>query len=181
MRTDERRSRRFSRRIIGGGAVLVALVLGSGTAALWPRDDVPRDPAAVVVLGGAGIERTDLGIELSERYDVPLVLSSSASSFGEARGLRCGREAICLAPRPETTTGEARDVARLAEERGWDHVTVATSRFHTTRARVLFRQCMGDEVTVVGAPRRPNGEVGLRSWLKEIGGTLAAWTFARAC
>jgi uncharacterized SAM-binding protein YcdF (DUF218 family) len=163
----------------------VALAIGvvgmAMVVAMWPRDDTPRDPDAIVVLGGAGRERTELGIELRERFRVPLVLSSSAIVFGHELGLECREDVICLEPDPETTAGEARSIAVLADERGWSHVTVATSRFHSTRARVLFRQCLGDRVTVIGAPQRDDQVITLRRRLNEILGTIAAWTFARAC
>ena len=150
------------------------------TVGLWPRDDTPVDPDAVVVLGGAGSERTELGIELRQRYDAILVLSSSAQSFGEDRGVECGRDALCIDPDPETTIGEARTVARLADDEGWDHVTVATARFHSSRARVLFRQCLGDRVTVVGAPK-PDGPVGVDRYVREAAATLVGMTTHRAC
>jgi uncharacterized SAM-binding protein YcdF (DUF218 family) len=144
-----------------------------------PSDDVPEDPDVVVVLGGFGQERADLGIELAERFGSPLLLSSSAAHFGAERGYRCGVEAICLQPEPETTTGEAQDVARLMVQRGWERATVVTSSFHTTRARILFRQCL-DSVSVVGAQRRDGGPE-LADYVREVVGTLAALSIRRAC
>ena len=162
-------------------AVATLLVIVAGAAfALWPRNDVPQEPDAVVVLGGFGQERADLGIELSQRYDAQLVLSSSASVFGEARGKQCGIDALCIDPEPETTRGEAETVADLSVDQRWDHVTVVTSRVHTTRARTLFRQCL-DEVTVVGAPPSADRGGALRRYLREAGATLLAWTISRAC
>jgi uncharacterized SAM-binding protein YcdF (DUF218 family) len=171
----------MTRLVVGGtGALLLAIM--AGTVAMWPRDDEPRNPDAVVVLGGAGSERARLGIELRDRYDAQLVLSSSASVFGEAQGAVCGEDAICFEPVPPNTTGEARNVAELAAIHGWGHVTVATSRFHSTRSRVLFRQCLGDDVTVVGAVREDGStSVGFRRRFKEVAGTIAAITVRRAC
>ena len=159
--------------------LLLGLVAAGTTLAMWPRNDVPGDPDAIVVLGGAGVERAQLGIELSERYDVPLVLSSSAVDYGGVLGLRCDVDAICFRPYPRTTSGEAASVAALAESMGWNDVTVATTRFHTTRARVLFRQCFGDRVTVVGA--HAYARRGLITYARETVGTLAAVTVRRAC
>ena len=171
-------------RIALGAAGLALVLSGAAVAALWPRNDVPRDPDAVVVLGGAGYERAELGIELAERYDAVLVLSSSAINFGRERGVACEQYPAvrCLyRPQPATTAGEARAVAALVEESGWDHVTVATSDFHTTRARVLFRQCLGDRVSVVGARPSESWARGLRTYLVEAVGTVAALTTRRAC
>jgi uncharacterized SAM-binding protein YcdF (DUF218 family) len=167
-------------RWVAWGAGALVLVTGVTTFAMWPRDDIPREPDAVVVLGGAGPERAQLGIELRDRYDAALVLSTSAINFARDQGVDCGPNVICVFRLdPENTTGEARRVAELAREHGWDHVTVVTTRFHTTRARVLFRQCLGDDVTVVGAVAV--GGRGLRTYVEETAGTVAALTFRRAC
>jgi uncharacterized SAM-binding protein YcdF (DUF218 family) len=171
-----------SRRIVTAtSAIAAGVLLLTGYLVFAPRDDDPRDPDVVVVLGGAGVERTRLGIELANRYDAELVLSSSQIHYGRRLGLECGVHVRCMYPEPETTRGEAMTVGDLAEAEGWNHVTVATSRFHTTRARTLFRQCLGDHVTVVGA-RPPGGsDVRFIRRLREAAGTIAAWTVQRAC
>jgi uncharacterized SAM-binding protein YcdF (DUF218 family) len=171
------------RRAILGAAGLALILTGAAVAALWPRNDVPRDPDAIVVLGGAGYERVELGIELADRYDAVLVLSSSAIRFGRERGVDCQTSPAgsCILPEPATTAGEARTVANLVEDRGWEHVTVATSDFHSTRARVLFGQCLGDRVTVVGARPSENWSRGLLTHLAEAAGTVVALTTRRAC
>jgi len=162
--------------------LVVALGLGALGVAVWPRDDVPREPDAIVVLGGAGPERAELGIQLAERYDAELVLSSSAAIFGEWQGRQCGVDAICFEPDPKNTAGEAENVARLASERGWDHITVATSDFHTARSRFLFRQCLGPErVTAVGADADRSLALRLSLALREATGLIAGATVARAC
>ncbi len=179
-RDRARSERTLVLRVLAWTLIPIIVVVATATAAMWPRDDVPRDPDAIVVLGGAGQERADLGIELHRRYDAELVLSSSAQVFAANRGIECGPAAICLDPEPETTIGEARAIAELAAERGWDHVTVATTRFHTTRARVAFRQCLGDDVTVVGAIGRPRSQE-FWLYLREAVATAATATVWRAC
>jgi len=172
---------------VGAAAVLALIVLllvAAGVAFarfMVPIDDVPRDPDAIVVLGGAGDERARLGLELAERYDAQLVLSSNARFFAAAQGAACEREAICFEPEAANTVGEARNVAALAEEYGWEHVTVATSDFHTTRTRYLFRQCFGDRVTVVGASRDDRPRIAVRLLLREAAGVIAGATIERAC
>ena len=160
----------------------VAVVAIAAPVVAWPRDDTPVAPDAVIVLGGAGAERTAVGDALATQHRATLVLSSSAQYFGERAGLRCGQEVVCLDPDPETTRGEARAVAALVEAEGWARVTVVTSRHHTSRARVLFRQCLADRVSVVGA-RRPDGSwwPGARGVGRELVGTVAAVTVQRAC
>ena len=161
--------------------VVLAAVSVAFIRFLLPTDDVPRDPDVVVVLGGAGAERAELGIELAERYDAQLVLSSSAAVFGEQQGRSCQRDAICIEPEPESTRGEAREIARLAEQEGWEHVTVATTAFHTSRSRFLFRQCLGDRVTVVGAVAEGRSRNTPALLLREGLGVIAGATIQRAC
>jgi uncharacterized SAM-binding protein YcdF (DUF218 family) len=163
--------------------LLLLLALGAAVGlARWTaaRDDVIGSPDVVIVLGGAGPERAELGAELHERYDVPLVLSSSAQVFGNELGYDCP-PAICITTDPETTTGEARGVARLAEQYGWEEVVVVTTDFHTARARMLFQQCLGDRVSVVGASRPEGDGPGLDRRLNEVVGMVAGTTVLRAC
>lgn len=172
------------RGVVRWGVVIVVLGLAPAvvlTIAVLPRDDVPREPDAVIVLGGAGVERAALGLALSRQHDAVLVLSSSAAYYGVRElGLECGVDAMCVDPDPENTQGEARLAHDLAAEHGWDHVTVATSRFHTSRARILFRQCLGDRVSVVGAPGSGHRTTPL-TLAREALGIVAAWTVQRAC
>lgn len=161
--------------------LLIAVLGGWFVVYMLPSDDLPQDPDAVIVLGGAGPERTALGIALSDRYDAQLVLSSNARYFGRRHGVTCDEQALCFEPAPPNTAGEAENVARLAEQYGWDHVTVATSDFHTSRSRFLFRQCLGrDRVSVVGTGDE-QGSMDLRLFLREATGLLAGATIARAC
>lgn len=164
---------------IGLGAMAALAAVSAMVLALTPRSDEPQDPDAVVVLGGEGYERSRLGIELSDQHDAQLILSSSAVWYGEKLGRDCTSDTRCITPDPETTRGEARAIAQLVESEGWRHVTVATSTFHTTRARLLFRQCLGDQVSVVGA--HPGKRVGAWRHLREVAGVVAATTVQRAC
>jgi hypothetical protein len=171
-----------------GLAVPVALVL-------FPYDDHPRSPDGVLVLGGVGRERVDLGITLAQQYEVPLVLSSSAVYFASERGYGCHLgNALCLQhPFAESTAEEAQDTLAFVEQQGLDHITVVTSSHHTARARILFRQCLGDRVTIVGAERpaampreereRPWAVQGVRprERVREIAGIIASVTIGRAC
>ena len=168
--------------IVAAGIALALLAWTGLLLHTLPHDDTPNEPDVVVVLGGAGAERAELGIELSERYDVPLVLSSSASHFGEQQGRTCGEDAICFDPVPENTAGEAENMARMAASEGWHEVVVATSAFHTSRSRLLFQQCLGeDRVSVVGATRPDRAAISPRLLVRESAGIVAGATFARAC
>jgi uncharacterized SAM-binding protein YcdF (DUF218 family) len=61
-----------------------------------------------------------------------------------------GFSVTCFTPDPDSTRGEARKVADLARERDWKRVLVVTSRFHVTRARMLFDRCTEVDVDAVG-------------------------------
>lgn len=172
------RSKRSRKRLWAAICILICIAVGT-VYAMWPRNDTPDQPEAVVVLGGAGIERVELGNRLRREYDAILVLSAQAPDYGWHLGLVCGRDAICIEPGESSTAGEAQAVAALVAEQGWRHVTIATSNFHTTRSRILFRQCLGDRVTVVGAP--PQHRRGLGTYPREMVATLAALTIRRAC
>ena len=166
-----------------GGLILMVLIAASALVAyVIPRDDSTSTADAVVVLGGGGEERAELGIELAERFDAPLVLSSNASIFAQRQGRTCGEDAICFDPLPENTAGEAENVARMAEQEGWDHVVVATSSFHTSRSRFLFEQCLGDDaVSVLGRSRDGDASTTPRLVVREALGVIAGASFARAC
>jgi uncharacterized SAM-binding protein YcdF (DUF218 family) len=164
------------------GLLAAAITVVAMVVYVLPRDDAPVEADVVVVLGGAGGERAELGIELADRFEVPLVLSSSASIFGERQGRTCGEDAICFEPVPENTAGEAENVARMAEAEGWGHVIVATSSFHTSRSRFLFEQCLGDErISVLGRTAEGRTATNPRLVLRESLGIVAGATFARAC
>jgi uncharacterized SAM-binding protein YcdF (DUF218 family) len=165
--------------LIGLAVLTVAAAAVPTVLVFFPRDDTVGVTDAVVVLGGAGQERADRGIELIEQLEVPLVLSSSAMNFGSQRGYRCFVNALCLAPVPENTAEEAQATEVLVRSQGWDHVTVVTSTHHTARARMLFRQCLGDQVSVVGAPRPDGASFGSR--VREVVGMVAGATVQRAC
>jgi uncharacterized SAM-binding protein YcdF (DUF218 family) len=165
---------------LSGVSLLCLVAAGALAWFLVPRDDAIRDPDAVVVLGGAGPERAELGITLHERYEVPLVLSSSSRRHARERGFPCP-PAICIVTDPETTVGEARATVEIAAEHGWDRITVVTTEFHTSRARLLFRQCLGGRVSVVGAELPEDRNTGRRRWVNEVVGAVAGSTVRRAC
>jgi uncharacterized SAM-binding protein YcdF (DUF218 family) len=171
----------FRRRKAIGLTLFAAVVATAGTSlALIPRDDVVESPDAIVVLGGAGSERAELGVMLHEIHGAPLVLSSSARSFAEDLGYGCP-PAICVVTDPETTIGEAREISRMADRRGWERIVVVTTRFHTARARILFRQCLGERVSVVGAEEADDARAGRGRWVREVGGIVIGATLDRAC
>jgi uncharacterized SAM-binding protein YcdF (DUF218 family) len=142
--------------------VVVLLVVWLAACAVlfvFPRSTgAPARADAVVVLSGARDVRLDPGIALVERGVAPVLVISGAGAdprWRKARKLcRLGRlgeaRVFCFEPYPFSTRGEARAVARLARRFGWARVVVVTSRFHVTRARMLFHRCYRGRLWMVG-------------------------------
>ena len=134
----------------------------AATAILFvrPRADEPRRADAVVVLSGVRKARLVKGLELVRRGVAPTLVISDGRAPGWAEGNRlCDGgtkfRVVCFRPRPYSTHGEATDVARLARARGWRSLVVVTSRYHLTRARLLFRRCLDGSVSAVSAETSP--------------------------
>jgi uncharacterized SAM-binding protein YcdF (DUF218 family) len=167
-------------------AVIGTVLLGA-TARLfvWPSTDDPRRADAVVVLDGGSGERLDEARALMERDVAPTLAVSTGRELDpdEADGL-CTRsqqfEVLCFSPTPDSTRGEARALATLARQNGWNEVVLVTSTYHVTRARVLVERCFDGRVDVVAAspPARP------LHWIAAVGHEWAALldaTIRRTC
>ena len=150
---------------------------------MLPPDDEPGRADAVVVLSGSRIERLPKGLAVRRRAGGVLVVSGGFDPrWAQARRL-CTRASrprvVCFTPRPNSTLGEAREVARLARSRGWRRIAVISSTYHVFRSRILFRRCVDAAVAVVGA--RPP----VRRWLigafTEWGKLLYQLTLERGC
>jgi uncharacterized SAM-binding protein YcdF (DUF218 family) len=74
-----------------------------------------------------------------------VLLVFNASGVGEGQHLY-------VRPDPYTTRGEARAVARLADEHGWRSVVVVTSRYHVPRARMIFNRAWNGDLRMMGVP-----------------------------
>jgi uncharacterized SAM-binding protein YcdF (DUF218 family) len=159
------------RRLFAAVAGVAVVVLAAGAVLTWrwfvrPTVDGPVRADAVVVFGGAGgrLERAvalmDAGyadvIFLSDPYNEERQ-ASRFEWFCRNDGSRPGYpvhdyETICFDPEPQTTRGEARHVADLARERGWERVDLVTSVDQATRARMLVSRCWDGEVASVVVP-----------------------------
>ena len=171
------------------GRALLALVLVvwlTATAILfvWPGEDEASRADAVVVLSGVRKARLAKGLELVRRGVAPTLVISDGRAPGWEEGNRlCDGGAdfrvVCFRPRPYSTHGEAADVARLARARGWRSLVVVTSRYHLTRARLLFRRCFDGPVRAVSADTSP-GAMALNMPF-EWGKLLTQLTLERDC
>ena len=165
---------------------VAAFVAGTLRLVFFPAEDDPGRADAVVVLSGSKGERLDGGLALMRRGVAPvLVISGGLDPRQPTANKLChagkgdGFRVVCFSPDPDSTRGEAEEVGRVATEHGWRHILVVTSRFHVTRARMLFERCVNGDVGAVGVdypwtsiPLAVAGE-----WFKEV----RALTVARGC
>jgi uncharacterized SAM-binding protein YcdF (DUF218 family) len=133
---------------------------------LAPPLGEPSPADAIVVLGGASRERLPEGERLLAEGFAPLLVLSKTGLPGNAAADRlCENPGdlpiVCFSPDPLTTRGEARAIARLARDEGWDDVLVVTSNYHALRSLTHVRQCSSAEVGMVGT----EPDVGVLRWL----------------
>ena len=157
------------------GVLAIALVAGTVRLVFVPAEDAPGRADAVVVLSGSKHERLDRGLELVRDGVAPVLVISggfdprqpAASRLCHA-GKGAGFRVICFMPSPDSTRGEAREAGRLARERDWRRIVLVTSRFHVTRARMLFDRCVDGDVDAVGVdyPRTSIPQAIAGEWVK---------------
>lgn len=152
----------MARRLLLTAAGLVAAwVVACLVFFTWsPWDSGAPAHADVVVMLSGSKRRLPTALGLIRRGVAPVLALSSVprtKDWAEADRLcrtkrYSGARVICFQAVPYSTRGEARTVARLAQERGWRSIVVVTSRFHITRAHMLFRRCWHGPLSMVPAP-----------------------------
>lgn len=164
--------------------LVAAFVAASLRLFVWPPQDPVARADAVVVLSGSRVERLPRGLAVLRRTGTPTLVISGGYDrrWRQARRLCTGRprlRVLCFTPDPNSTRGEAEEVARIAARRGWRSVIVVSSTYHVVRARLLFRRCFRGRIAVVGAHPR------LLRWIE---GVPSEWTklavqltFERGC
>jgi uncharacterized SAM-binding protein YcdF (DUF218 family) len=123
-------------------------------------DPLQKTDAAIVLSGeeSEGL-RVRGGVDLYKAGWVrKLVLSGTRSSFGRyetdyssALAISLGvpkDDMLIVTHRMRNTYDEAKVLLPVLEERGLRSVIVVTSNYHTRRARMLFREAIGDRVQV---------------------------------
>jgi uncharacterized SAM-binding protein YcdF (DUF218 family) len=174
--------------VLVAAGLVTAWLLACLVLFVWPsaESDPPAHASSVVVLAG---DKARLAPALAlVRKGVAPVLA--LSTVGRAHNWRqalelcasrryAGARVVCFDAHPYSTQGEARAVARLAQERKWRSVVVVTSTFHVTRARMLFRRCYHGPLYVVGTGstwwRLPE------EWAYETGKLVVQLTAQRGC
>jgi hypothetical protein len=176
--------RRLVVAVIAGQTLAIVMLLATMKLFVYPRIDEPRKVDAIVVLGGLG-ERIERGVQLYQAgYGQELWISVPQWANGEypyvyectQRMTNFGEH--CFDPRPKTTQGEARVIANLAAEHGWDSVMVVTTPDQTTRARMVIKRCYSGELAMLDAPNQSGRFFKLAY---EWGATIKALTIKRGC
>ena len=106
---------------------------------------------AVVSLDGDKPRRLRKAVELAAAAPTLVVVRGDAVAPELLRASDLPFEVLSVVPEPSTTHGEARAVARLAYERGWQRLLVVTSVYHVQRARLIFRRARSCELGLVSA------------------------------
>ncbi len=159
------------RRLLRAGVALVAVLglawlLACFLVIQHPTINQVSHADAVIVLGPPD----DYRLEAAQRLVAAgvadhLVISVPASGFAQAEQICAhppsGVTATCFAPNPATTRGEAEEVARLERSQHWKSVVVVTSKFHVSRARMIFDRCVVGQLAVVSAPQ----SISWRQWI----------------
>ena len=150
-------------------AALVALVVAFCAVTLrlfvYPDLNAPEPSDAIVVLGGSP-GAGDEGIALAKDGYAPTITFSL-----DYPTMPCGRSiaqlpterVLCFLANPRTTQGEARSIARLADEYHWHQIIVVMRTTQATRARLRIGRCFPGEVLEVGVP-----PAGFWAWAQQI-------------
>ena len=157
-RGDPRR-RRCIRRLVASVCVLViAAVIGGLPVYVRPQIDPLRHADAILILGGKGDNRYLVGLDLGLKGWAPTVLASNPlapedpSLTDYCATPHPGLDLHCFVPDPATTTGEGRELRRLAAQHGWRTVIVVTFRPHISRARFILERCFDGDLVMVASP-----------------------------
>lgn len=147
-----------------GTAVTVCLLVATAAtykAVVRPATDTVFSSSdssvdAVVALAGP-LRSVDAALRLVQQGVARELVLSNAYGPDDAQLNRlcasrpAGYGITCFVPNPDTTRGEARAIAQLARERGWNDLIVVTPTFHISRARLIVRRCYGGRLRMVDA------------------------------
>lgn len=142
-----------------------------------PQTDALRKSDAIFVLGGYG-PRSLFGIELAKEGWAPTVVLSGGFTepllWHRCWFPRPPINLLCIAPHPQTTSGEARELKLLAEKYSWHRVIVVTFRPHISRARFILERCFDGELIMVESP----ANISIARWAYEYGYQTAGYAKA---
>jgi len=153
--------------MVGGGvAALLAFVLIGLPLYVYPAHDEPRDVDAVFVIGPPSDQRMEIAESMLEAGQADALVVSIEDGPGLPEWMDAAIAACteprdypvyCAQPDPFSTRGEARWIARLADENDWESIAIITVGHHMSRTRVIMERCLnGDQVYLVApAPMTP--------------------------
>jgi hypothetical protein len=168
-----------------GVIVLVAAV--TARLFIWPPVNQAAKAGAILVMSGDG-PRDEKGLELARQGYAPLLLVSNGFVSQDAPTsdqrlcgtVYYGVKVVCFIPRPYSTQGEARELAREAAEDHFHSVIVVAGRAQAVRARLRVTRCFKGRVLVVSvAPT--SFFSGVRLVLYEWGALIKALVWQRGC
>jgi uncharacterized SAM-binding protein YcdF (DUF218 family) len=167
------------RLVVLGVVALAVLALGTARLFVWPSAGSPTSADAVVIFaGGLGERLARAQLLMADGLASNLVIPNGTAPEWPAGNAACGENrpyaVFCPVPHPDTTRGEARAIADLAQNRGWTRVILVTSTYQVTRADLLLGRCFDGDVQRVRA--RPG--LSAFAWLRRVGHELLAWTHA---
>jgi uncharacterized SAM-binding protein YcdF (DUF218 family) len=174
--------RRWLLRIGVGLLVVIVLWLGVCYQVLQhPTVDKPTPADAVVVLGGPTDNRMTAALSLlSQGLSHQLVVSGADRnlhlSWATCQSPPAGVTVSCFHPDPSTTRGEAEFVGRLATEYGWRTIIVVTSRYHVSRARLIFDRCFSGRIEMVAGHENVSFTDWAYQYVYQSAGYLKAFT-----
>lgn len=167
----------------------VALAVGAVVTArlfVWPAEDAPEPVDAVVMFVGGTGERLALAEQLMARGLAANLVIPNGTAPEWPEGNRACREdrayeVHCPAPEPDTTRGEARAIAALAEQHGWRRLLIVTSSYQLVRADLLLGRCFSGDTRRA----RATPQLSALAWAQRLGHEWLAWaramTIERSC
>jgi uncharacterized SAM-binding protein YcdF (DUF218 family) len=158
---------------------LIVFALATARLFVWPPEGAPARADAVVIFAGGSGERLARAERLmADGLALNLVVPNGTTPEWPAGNRACSEdrsyEVFCPVPDPDTTQGEARAIAAMAEEKGWSRVIVVTSSYQVTRADLLLGRCLHGEIRTV----RAEPKLSLFAWAKRVAHEWLAWTHA---
>jgi uncharacterized SAM-binding protein YcdF (DUF218 family) len=155
------------RREVALALFICLLCAGVFAGPLLVASDAPQQADAIVVIGGDHKpERVSQAVELYQQGYAPTVIVSAGTRVLEGdervpeaevmrrQALALGLPAAALAIEDESlsTFQNAYYVRALCRERGYQSVLLVTSTYHSRRARRIFRDVFGSDISISTQP-----------------------------
>ncbi len=170
----------------------LVLTVIAGTTLRWTGapsavafDEIGDADAIVMFVGGKG-ERMQMVYDLVDQGvadAVVIPIDGEGPEWLRDTDVCGGTEVQVFCPTIEfsDTKGEARTIASLIHDQGWNHVVVVTSKYHVERAVLRLGRCFDGQISAVAA----EPDLGVFGWLKKVShewlGTIEAQTIDRSC